>query len=42
MVLGIGGVRALRALGFRPTVFHMNEGHDVERRYLPPAEMQAA
>ncbi|MGV3724221.1 MAG: alpha-glucan family phosphorylase [Actinomycetota bacterium] len=27
MVLGIGGVRALRALGYAPEVFHMNEGH---------------
>lgn len=27
IVLGIGGLRALRALGFEPTVFHMNEGH---------------
>lgn len=27
IVLGIGGVRALRALGFKPTVWHMNEGH---------------
>ncbi|MFN7036989.1 MAG: alpha-glucan family phosphorylase, partial [Bellilinea sp.] len=27
MVLGIGGVRALRTLGYRPAVFHMNEGH---------------
>lgn len=27
MVLGIGGVRALRALGYSPAVFHMNEGH---------------
>ncbi|HZD54900.1 MAG TPA: alpha-glucan family phosphorylase [Candidatus Aquicultoraceae bacterium] len=27
MMLGIGGVRALRALGIRPTVYHMNEGH---------------
>jgi starch phosphorylase len=27
IVLGIGGVRALRALGFRPGVWHMNEGH---------------
>jgi starch phosphorylase len=25
--LGIGGVRALRALGLRPQVWHMNEGH---------------
>ena len=27
MILGIGGVRALRALGLRPNVYHMNEGH---------------
>jgi starch phosphorylase len=27
MILGIGGVRALRALGKAPTVCHMNEGH---------------
>ncbi|HOQ75226.1 MAG TPA: alpha-glucan family phosphorylase [Thermoclostridium sp.] len=27
MVLGIGGVRALRALGFNPQVYHFNEGH---------------
>jgi glycogen phosphorylase len=27
IVLGIGGVRALDALGIAPTVFHMNEGH---------------
>jgi starch phosphorylase len=27
MVLGIGGLRALRALGKEPTVCHMNEGH---------------
>jgi len=27
IVLGIGGVRALRALGIKPTVWHMNEGH---------------
>ena len=27
IVLGIGGVRALRALGIAPDVFHMNEGH---------------
>ncbi len=27
IVLGIGGVRALRALDKKPTVFHMNEGH---------------
>jgi starch phosphorylase len=27
IILGIGGVRFLRALGISPTVFHMNEGH---------------
>ncbi|MBI3561457.1 MAG: alpha-glucan family phosphorylase [Gammaproteobacteria bacterium] len=27
MVLGIGGVRALRALGITPTIWHINEGH---------------
>ena len=27
LVLGIGGVRALRSLGYQPTVWHMNEGH---------------
>ena len=27
IVLGIGGVRALRALGYNPAVWHMNEGH---------------
>jgi starch phosphorylase len=27
IVLGIGGTRALRALGVKPTVWHINEGH---------------
>ncbi len=27
MILGIGGVRAVRALGLQPAVFHLNEGH---------------
>ena len=27
LVLGVGGVRALRALGVEPGVFHLNEGH---------------
>ncbi|MEX2184504.1 MAG: alpha-glucan family phosphorylase [Chloroflexota bacterium] len=27
LVLGIGGVRAIRALGFSPAVWHLNEGH---------------
>ena len=27
IVLGIGGLRALQAVGLKPTVYHMNEGH---------------
>lgn len=27
IILGIGGVRALRTLGYNPEVWHMNEGH---------------
>ncbi len=27
ILLGIGGYRALQAMGLRPTVYHMNEGH---------------
>ncbi len=27
IVLGVGGVRALAALGYAPTVWHINEGH---------------
>ena len=27
IVLGLGGVRALHAMGLRPQVFHLNEGH---------------
>ena len=27
IVLGIGGLRALNAMGLKPSVFHMNEGH---------------
>ena len=33
IVLGIGGMRALQALGIRPSVCHMNEGHSA---YLGP------
>ncbi len=29
ILLGIGGVRALYAMGIRPNVWHMNEGHSV-------------
>ncbi|MGB3680863.1 MAG: alpha-glucan family phosphorylase [Rubrobacteraceae bacterium] len=27
LILGVGGVRALRATGIQPSVYHMNEGH---------------
>jgi starch phosphorylase len=27
IILGIGGVRMIRAMGLNPSVFHMNEGH---------------
>jgi starch phosphorylase len=27
LLLGVGGVRALRALGYNPSVWHLNEGH---------------
>jgi starch phosphorylase len=27
IVLGLGGVRALRAMGIEPTIWHLNEGH---------------
>src|SRR5687767_3276110 len=27
VLLGVGGVRLMRALGIQPSVFHMNEGH---------------
>jgi starch phosphorylase len=44
IVLGIGGLRALRALGLRPTAYHMNEGHSaflaVERIRLLMKEYQ--
>ncbi len=29
LVLGVGGIRALKALGISPGVFHLNEGHSV-------------
>ncbi|HJU46856.1 MAG TPA: alpha-glucan family phosphorylase, partial [Gaiellaceae bacterium] len=36
-LLGIGGVRALRALGIEPAVLHLNEGHPA----LAPLELAA-
>jgi glycogen phosphorylase len=38
ILLGIGGVRALRALGVEPGVLHLNEGHAA----LAPLELAAA
>lgn len=29
MILGIGGVRALRALGYKADIYHFNEGHAI-------------
>jgi len=44
IVLGIGGQRALSELGYKPTVFHMNEGHSafmaIERIRMLMAEHQ--
>lgn len=45
IVLGVGGVRALRALRFQPTAWHINEGHGafqiIERcRELTKEELQ--
>lgn len=48
MVLGIGGVRILAALGFRIRKFHLNEGHaalltlELLRRLAPTAEAAGA
>lgn len=47
IVLGIGGLRLLPALGFRITTYHLNEGHaallplDLLRRHPRPADLIA-
>lgn len=48
MVLGLGGVRLLRALGFEISAYHMNEGHsallglELLRRFTyPPSELRS-
>jgi len=45
IMLGIGGVKALAALGIQPDVFHMNEGHSaflaLERIRLNVVEKEA-
>jgi len=40
IVLGVGGLRALKALGIEPTVCHLNEGHAglSRRRAHPPGD----
>ena len=42
ILLGIGGVRALRELGIKPTVWHMNEGHSAFLTIQRLREMVAA
>ena len=48
MVLGIGGYRAIKALGHSPNVYHMNEGHSAflalerTRRYMETQDFSFA
>ena len=42
IILGIGGVRALRLLGYNPGVWHMNEGHSAFMGLERALEMVAA
>ncbi|MEW6406487.1 MAG: alpha-glucan family phosphorylase [Chloroflexota bacterium] len=42
IILGIGGVRALRNLGYNPAVWHMNEGHSAFMGLERAREMVAA
>ncbi|MBM3145214.1 MAG: glycosyltransferase family 1 protein [Chloroflexi bacterium] len=42
IILGIGGVRALRNLGYNPAVWHMNEGHSAFMGLERAREMTAA
>ncbi|MBC8333616.1 MAG: alpha-glucan family phosphorylase [Anaerolineae bacterium] len=42
LILGIGGVRALRRLGYNPSVWHMNEGHSAFMGLERVREMVAA
>ncbi len=42
IILGIGGVRALRVLGYNPQVWHMNEGHSAFMGLERTREMVAA
>jgi starch phosphorylase len=42
LILGIGGVRALRALGISPSVWHLNEGHSAFMLVEQARELMAA
>lgn len=42
IMLGIGGVRVLRALGFQPSIWHINEGHAAFQILERVREMVAA
>ena len=42
IILGIGGVRALRGLGYNPSVWHLNEGHSAFLTLERVREMVAA
>ena len=42
IILGVGGVRALRVLGYNPCVWHMNEGHSAFMGLERAREMVAA
>jgi len=42
IILGIGGVRALRVLGYNPSVWHLNEGHSTFVNLERAREMVAA
>jgi len=42
ILLGIGGVRALRTLGYNPKVWHMNEGHSAYMVLERITELMAA
>lgn len=42
IILGVGGVRALRLLGYQPDVWHMNEGHSAFMALERTRELVAA
>ncbi len=42
IILGLGGVRALRVLGYNPKVWHMNEGHSAFMALERSRELVAA